>query len=83
MFNPRKRRVDFEETRTSRIPRAEDNSTIGGIFFDLAYAFLQLVDALVRIILVTILVLRAKMSPLEAIHGPQVALPPMSQPALL
>ena len=50
---------------------------------DLVDTLLQLVDTLPRIVRVAVFVRRAKMSPLETVHRPKVALAAVPEPARL
>jgi hypothetical protein len=69
--------------RTGGIPRAEYDAAVGRVVLDLADALPQLVDALPRVVLIAVRVLRAKVAPLETVHGPQIALAAMAQAARL
>ena len=71
----------FNASLTRRVPRAKNDPSIGGVASNLVDALLELVDTLPLIIGIAINVRRAKMAPLEPIHGPEIALAAVSQPA--
>ena len=58
---------------TRWIPRAHDDSSIVGRVLDFMDHFSKLIDPLTGIISLAIHILCPKMSPLESIHGPQIA----------
>ena len=57
-----------------RVPRREQDTPVRGVGFDLMDHLSQLVHPLVAIVRVTVCVLGAKVPPLEAVDGTQVAL---------
>ena len=57
-----------------RIPRTQNNPSVIRFVFQFIYDFRQLINTLARIIRLGIYVLRAKMSPLEAIDRSQIPL---------
>ncbi|KAI3477909.1 hypothetical protein L1887_60216 [Cichorium endivia] len=69
------------ELEVARIPRAEEDASVGRIVFDLVDHLAQLVHPLPRIVGIAVLVLGAKVTPLEAVHGAEIALATMLQAA--
>lgn len=67
--------------RTGRVPRAEQDAAVGRVLLDLADDLGQLVDALARVVGRRVLVLCAKVPPLEAVDGAEVALGAVAEPA--
>lgn len=58
---------------TTRIPRTHDDASARWIVLYHAYALGQLVHALTRVVIMHRLVSSTGMSPLETVHGPEVA----------
>ena len=71
--------MDSTQKPTFRVPRAQDDPTICWILLDLSDTLSQLIDTLPSIILLAIDVLGPKMTPLEAVHGTQVAFLPVAE----
>jgi hypothetical protein len=67
--------------RTRWVPSAEDDPPVCRVILDLPNAFRKLIDTLSLIIGLTVDVFCAKMSPLEAVDGAQVALGAVSKAA--
>ena len=55
------------------VPGAQDDSAVVRVLFELADDFGELVDALARVVCVAVLVLCAKVAPLEALHRAEIA----------
>jgi len=67
--NIRKRSISY----TIRVPGAHDDASVCGVVFDLVNDLCKLIDSLTHIVRVTVLVLGAKVSPLESIDGAEIA----------
>lgn len=65
------------------VPRAEDDPAIVGTVLQLPHDLLDLVDALTVVIRMAVLVLGAKVPPLEAVHGAEIAFLALCKPQLV
>ena len=69
--------------RTCGVPRTEDDAAVCGVVLDLADALLELVDALARVVCVTVFILGTKVPPLKAVYGAEVTFATVTQSAFL
>ena len=61
-----------------RVPGGEDDPAIVGVVFEFVNHFRELIDALAGVICMTVFIRSAEVSPLKAIHRPQIPfLPPL------
>ena len=62
------------------VPRGEQDAAIVGVVLDLVDHLRELIHALSLVVRVHVPVLRAEVAPLEAVHGPEIALLAVAQP---